>query len=170
MYIARSCLYPSNKPHARYLRFLSDPHWQIEKYVIFYPKHYDHAVPRGAEGDTARLAGTGRGAWSEEIVVRRVGAGRRHAQAVCRDRRDMDRRLAHRGHGNDRRRCRRPLPCSRGHATVGLPDRRPQFRRFVLPPRRQSKVLRRDGSGAWTRRHPVPARRQNEPRQTRTRP
>ena len=68
MYIARSCLYPSDKPHARCLRFLSDPHWQIEKYVIFYPKHYDHSVPRGAEGDTARLAGSGRGAWSEEIA------------------------------------------------------------------------------------------------------
>ena len=68
MFIARSCLYPSNKPHARCLRFLNEPHWQIEKYVIFYPKHYDHTVPRGAEGDTAHLAGTGRGAWSEEIA------------------------------------------------------------------------------------------------------
>jgi len=60
LFLARSCLYPSNKKHARHLKFLSKPTWQIGKYVIFYPKHFDHSRPWGAEGDTAQLAGSGR--------------------------------------------------------------------------------------------------------------
>ena len=69
MFIARSTLYPSNNPSARCLSFLSEPQWLIDRYVIVYPKHYDHSIPRGAEGDTALLAGTGRLAPSDEIAA-----------------------------------------------------------------------------------------------------
>ena len=164
MFIARSCLYPSNKAHARCLRFLSEPHWQIEKYVIFYPKHYDHTVPRGAEGDTAHLAGTGRGAWSEEIAsgawsppngtprpfggIDEIWTDGWHVEGM-----EMI--------GDDPGRA---VPRPRSDATTGFLHRGPQLRRLVLPSRRQPKTLSRDGSDTRTPGHPLPARRENEPR------
>ena len=60
IFLSRSCLYPSEDSTSETLTYLNEPYWKIEQYVIFYPKYFDHSVPRGLEGDTAILAGSGR--------------------------------------------------------------------------------------------------------------